>query len=251
MPSTRSGRPSSTSLPGRSKNGPSRRSAPSDKLFLSITMLAVIAVLAAVAGAVGNTATADRQRADRGGRRRRRARRCCPDRAADCSTSSPRSSARCAGLWCCGSSPRKAPSSEDDSAPDPVPPTLARRVGAAGSRCGSRGVVGGVAAPSAALGGRRTQRRRGAAGARHRTAGAAGRSAERRCAAELRHQQRRLLPDRHRVARPAGQPQRLAAEDPRHGRPRDHLQLRRSRGVRARREDGDADLCLQSRSAAT
>ena len=42
-----------------------------DKLFLSVTMLVVIAVLAAAAGAVGDDASAGRQCADRGGGRRR------------------------------------------------------------------------------------------------------------------------------------------------------------------------------------
>ncbi len=61
----------------------------------------------------------------------------------------------------------------------------------------------------------------------------------------VRHQQRRLLPGRHRLRGAPGDHRHLAAADPRHGRQRDHPQLRRSDRHAVHRADGHPDLRLQ------
>ncbi len=70
---------------------------------------------------------------------------------------------------------------------------------------------------------------------------------KRRCATELCHPQRRLLPGGHRTQCSPTQPRRLAAAHPRHGGPRSHLQLRRPRRLRRRRNGDDVNLRVESR----
>ncbi len=98
-----------------------------------------------------------------------------------------------------------------------------------------------------AFGGRRPQRRHTSPTARTGAADTRRCAAERRCATELYHRQRRLLPGGHRTQRSPTQPRRLAAAHPRHGGPRSHLQLRRPRPLRRRRNGDDVDLCVESR----
>ena len=228
--------------PGPAKEWAIQTFGTNDKLFLSVMVLVVIASSRRSPGsgsARGYLWAARRSRLPPSPVRPR----CCPARTRRWSTSSPRWSGRRAA------SPRCVPHFEAPRRRGMHRPSERRNSCSRTNRSRTPIVAGGLRVSR-----RRRRQRRGRRGAvaadcircpatarpsrrppwRSPSPRPRRRAARRRRAAQLRHLQQGLLPDRHRVERSAAQPHRLGAEDPRHGRPRNHLPLRRSGEVRTR-----------------